>query len=102
MDVDRLHLVLAHGNEGGFAGGGDADLLHWLPFIAPDGDEQVLFAPLRAAEEQHNPPLIKLIRDEQRVSGRQQFSSGNVSRSVTFSLFRGDTSIFDMGDVLFI
>ncbi|MEQ8860450.1 MAG: UvrD-helicase domain-containing protein [Pseudomonadales bacterium] len=48
-------------------GGGDADLLHWLPFIAPDGDEQVLFAPLRAAEEQHNPPLIKLIRDEQRA-----------------------------------
>ena len=47
--------------------GNDGALLHWLPFTTPGGGEQVLLAPLRAAEDKHNRPLVKLIQDEQKA-----------------------------------
>lgn len=46
---------------------GESTLLHWLPFTAATGQEQVLMAPLRAAEELKNTPLIELIRNEQKL-----------------------------------
>jgi len=50
------------------------ELLYWLPFTTPHGTEQVLLAPLRAAWEANNSPLIDLIRDErkQREAYEQQ------------------------------
>lgn len=48
-------------------GGGEGALLHWLPFTADNGDEQVLMAPLRAAVEPNDPPLVELIRGEQKA-----------------------------------
>jgi ATP-dependent helicase/nuclease subunit A len=53
-------------------GGQDSDMLHWLPFnsgnggVGGDGEEQMLIAPLRAADEPSNPPLVELIRSEQK------------------------------------
>ncbi|MEZ5560045.1 MAG: UvrD-helicase domain-containing protein [Pseudomonadales bacterium] len=48
-------------------GGNDRALLHWLPFTAADGREQVLLAPLRSADTRHDPPLVELIRNEQKT-----------------------------------
>lgn len=50
------------------------ELLYWLPFTSDHGAEQVLLAPLRAAWEANNTPLIDLIRDErkQREAYEQQ------------------------------
>ncbi len=53
-------LDRAPGNRG-------STMLHWLPFLEPDGREEVLLAPLRAAEVAEDPPLVKLIRAEQKV-----------------------------------
>jgi ATP-dependent helicase/nuclease subunit A len=50
-------------------GGNDSALLHWLPFTTEDGGEEVLLAPLRAAEEKDDPPLITLIKGEQKARG---------------------------------
>ncbi|MGK7297163.1 MAG: UvrD-helicase domain-containing protein [Candidatus Wenzhouxiangella sp. M2_3B_020] len=46
--------------------GPDRDLLYWLPFTPEAGDEQVLLAPLRAADQSADSPLIDLIRGEQK------------------------------------
>ena len=48
-------------------GGNDRELLYWLPFTPQEGDEQVLLAPLRAAWQSDNTPLIDLIRSEQKT-----------------------------------
>ena len=45
----------------------DRGLLHWLPFTTDSGDEQVILAPLRSAEQQHNAPLMELISNEQKT-----------------------------------
>jgi ATP-dependent exoDNAse (exonuclease V) beta subunit len=47
-------------------------MLHWLPFLEADGREEVLLAPLRAAEVAQDPPLVKLIRAEQQVRERYE------------------------------
>jgi len=47
-------------------GGNDRELLYWLPFTPQEGDERVLLAPLRAAWQPDNTPLIDLIRAEQK------------------------------------
>ncbi len=74
----RLEILTMHGAKGlewdlvAIPGldrgtrGPDRDLLYWLPFTPKEGGEQVLLAPLRAAEQSENPPLIELIRDEQK------------------------------------
>jgi len=41
-------------------------LLHWLPFTTASGQEQVLMAPQRAAEQAENTSLIALIRQAQK------------------------------------
>ena len=48
-------------------GGDDRELLYWLPFTPDQGDERVLLAPLRAAWQSDNTPLIDLIRSEQKM-----------------------------------
>lgn len=48
-------------------GSAGAAMLHWLPFLEADGSEEVLLAPLRAAEAREDPPLVQLIRAEQKV-----------------------------------
>ena len=48
-------------------GGNDRELLYWLPFTPDRGGEQVLLAPLRAAWQSDNTPLIDLIRAEQKT-----------------------------------
>ena len=48
-------------------GGTDRELLYWLPFTPDQGGEQVLLAPLRAAWQPENTPLIDLIRAEQKA-----------------------------------
>jgi len=48
-------------------GGNDRELLYWLPFTSRQGGEQVLLAPLRAAWQSDNTPLIDLIRSEQKT-----------------------------------
>jgi ATP-dependent exoDNAse (exonuclease V) beta subunit len=48
-------------------GNDDTELLHWLPFTDDAGSERVLLAPLRAADQEKNPPLVDLIRDEQKA-----------------------------------
>jgi len=48
-------------------GNDDTELLHWLPFTDDTGSERVLLAPLRAADQEKNPPLVDLIRDEQKA-----------------------------------
>jgi ATP-dependent exoDNAse (exonuclease V) beta subunit len=48
-------------------GGNDRELLYWLPFTPDRGGEQVLLAPLRAAWQSDNTPLIDLIRSEQKT-----------------------------------
>ncbi|MCZ6709749.1 MAG: UvrD-helicase domain-containing protein [Gammaproteobacteria bacterium] len=47
-------------------GGAEGALLHWLPFTADNGDEQVLMAPLRASVQASDPPLVELIRSERK------------------------------------
>jgi ATP-dependent exoDNAse (exonuclease V) beta subunit len=47
-------------------GGSGATLLHWLPFTSARQTEQMLLAPLRAADQPTNSPLVELIRVEQR------------------------------------
>jgi ATP-dependent helicase/nuclease subunit A len=46
--------------------GQDRELLNWLPFTPDEGEEQVLLAPLRAAEQAQDPALNQLIRAEQK------------------------------------
>ncbi|MBY6204189.1 UvrD-helicase domain-containing protein [Halomonas denitrificans] len=77
-DGVRLEILTMHGAKGlewdlvvlpqldRGTGGSQRDLLYWLPFTRPDGDEAVLLAPLRAADQPSNSPLIDLIRNEQR------------------------------------
>ncbi len=48
-------------------GGRDTTLLHWLPFTTSNQQEQILLAPLRAAEDANDSPLIELIRREQKT-----------------------------------
>ena len=48
-------------------GSNDRELLYWLPFTPDQGGEQVLLAPLRAAWQSDNTPLIELIRSEQKI-----------------------------------
>jgi len=48
------------------------DLLHWLPFSAANDEEQMLLAPLRAAEQADNPPLVELIRSEQKTRAKYE------------------------------
>ena len=45
--------------------GQDRSLLNWLPFTPDEGEEQVLLAPLRSAEQTQDPALNQLIRSEQ-------------------------------------
>ncbi|MBS3747936.1 MAG: UvrD-helicase domain-containing protein, partial [Wenzhouxiangellaceae bacterium] len=59
-------LVVLPGLNRGI-GGNDRELLYWLPFTPEHGDEQVLLAPLRAAWQPDNTPLIELIRAEQKA-----------------------------------
>ena len=54
-------------------GGNDRELLYWLPFTPERGGEQVLLAPLRAAWQSDNTPLIHLIRSEQKA--RDEYES---------------------------
>jgi ATP-dependent exoDNAse (exonuclease V) beta subunit len=74
----RLEILTMHGAKGlewdlvAIPGlnrgtrGPDRDLLYWLPFTPQSGRERVLLAPLRAADQPTDPPLIDLIRDEQK------------------------------------
>ena len=83
-DTVKLEILTMHGAKGlewdlvilpGLnkrPGGRDSTLLHWLPFTTEDGEEQVLLAPLRAAEEAGNPPLVELIRGEQKARGEYE------------------------------
>lgn len=84
-DEVRLEILTMHGAKGlewdlvvlpqldRGTGGGQRDLLYWLPFTRPDGDEAVLLAPLRAADQPSNSPLIDLIRNERRL--REDYES---------------------------
>ena len=58
-------LVVLPGLDRG-TGGNDRELLYWLPFTPESGEERVLIAPLRSAEQDDNTRLIKLIRAEQK------------------------------------
>jgi ATP-dependent helicase/nuclease subunit A len=76
-DEVRVDLLTLHGAKGlewdlvilpglGRATGRqDRTLLSWLPFTPDNGQEQVLLAPLRAADQASDPPLNRLIRAEQ-------------------------------------
>lgn len=57
-------VVLPGLNRG--TGGTGSELLYWLPFTPESGEERVLIAPLRSAEQGDNTDLIKLIRAEQK------------------------------------
>ncbi|NKI36596.1 UvrD-helicase domain-containing protein [Wenzhouxiangella sp. XN79A] len=81
----RLEILTMHGAKGlewdlvvlprldRGTGGSQRDLLYWLPFTRPDGDEAVLLAPLRAADQPDNTPLIDLIRSERKL--REDYES---------------------------
>ncbi|MFW5927539.1 MAG: UvrD-helicase domain-containing protein, partial [Wenzhouxiangella sp.] len=58
-------LVVLPGLDRG-TGGNNRELLYWLPFTPESGEEQVLLAPLRSAEQDDNTDLIKLIRSEEK------------------------------------
>ena len=58
-------LVVLPGLDRG-TGGDRRELLYWLPFTPEAGQERVLIAPLRSAEQDDNTDLIKLIRAEQK------------------------------------
>lgn len=58
-------LVILPGLDRG-TGGSSSELLYWLPFTPEAGEERVLIAPLRSAEQDDNTDLIKLIRSEQK------------------------------------
>jgi ATP-dependent exoDNAse (exonuclease V) beta subunit len=58
-------LVVLPGLDRG-TGGNNRELLYWLPFTPESGDERVLLAPLRSAEQDDNTDLIKLIRTEEK------------------------------------
>ncbi|MDX1624866.1 MAG: 3'-5' exonuclease, partial [Wenzhouxiangellaceae bacterium] len=58
-------LVVIPGLDRG-SRGPDRELLYWLPFTPTAGAEEVLLAPLRAADQPGDPPLVALIRDEQK------------------------------------
>ncbi|TVS12793.1 MAG: hypothetical protein EA419_03865, partial [Wenzhouxiangella sp.] len=76
-DEVKLEVLTMHGAKGlewdlvalpqlhRATGGGQRDLLHWLPLTPAEGGEQVLLAPLRSARESSNPPLVDFIRAEQ-------------------------------------
>ncbi|MFU8877933.1 MAG: UvrD-helicase domain-containing protein, partial [Wenzhouxiangellaceae bacterium] len=84
-DSVRLEILTMHGAKGlewdlvvlpGLdrgTGGNDRELLYWLPFTPEHGAEQVLLAPLRAAWQPDNTPLIDLIRTEQKA--RDQYEN---------------------------
>jgi len=84
-DKVRLEILTMHGAKGlewdlvvlpqlnRGTGGGQHDLLYWLPLTRPDGDEAVLLAPLRAADQPDNTPLIDLIRNERKL--REDYES---------------------------
>ncbi len=54
--------------------GARQELLYWLPITPESGDEQVLLAPLRSAEQADNTPLINFIQNQrkQREAYEQQ------------------------------
>lgn len=58
-------LVVLPGLDRG-TGGNSHELLYWLPFTPESGEERVLLAPLRSAEQDDNSDLIKLIRAERK------------------------------------
>jgi len=58
-------LVVLPGLDRG-TGGNNRELLYWLPFTPESGEERVLIAPLRAADQDDNTRLIKLIGDEEK------------------------------------
>ncbi|RFF28818.1 hypothetical protein DZK25_00655 [Wenzhouxiangella sp. 15181] len=58
-------LVVLPGLDRG-TGGNNREMLYWLPFTPEAGEERVLLAPLRSAEQDDNSDLIKLIRAEQK------------------------------------
>jgi ATP-dependent helicase/nuclease subunit A len=86
-DDVKLEILTMHGAKGlewdlvvlpGLdrrSGGNDGSLLHWLPFTGERGGErgderggeQVLLAPLRAADEDTDSPLVQLIANEQKI-----------------------------------
>ncbi|MDZ7667901.1 MAG: UvrD-helicase domain-containing protein [Gammaproteobacteria bacterium] len=63
LEWDLVVLPALHKSPPGGAG----ELLHWLPFTGEDGAEEVLFAPLRSAEQAENPALVDMIRNEQKA-----------------------------------
>ncbi|HSH28201.1 MAG TPA: UvrD-helicase domain-containing protein [Wenzhouxiangella sp.] len=58
-------LVVLPGLDRG-TGGDRRELLYWLPFTPESGEERVLIAPLRSAEQDDNTRLIKLIGAEEK------------------------------------
>ncbi|MEE4331787.1 MAG: UvrD-helicase domain-containing protein, partial [Wenzhouxiangella sp.] len=82
----RLEILTMHGAKGlewdvvfmpGLdrqPAGAKQELLYWLPFTPESGDEQVLLAPLRSAEQAKNTALIDLIQGQrkQRENYEQQ------------------------------
>jgi ATP-dependent helicase/nuclease subunit A len=77
-DEVRLEILTMHGAKGlewdlvvlpGLnrgTRGQDREMLNWLPFTPDEGDEQVLLAPLRAADQAQDPALNQLILAEQK------------------------------------
>ncbi|WP_376697130.1 UvrD-helicase domain-containing protein [Wenzhouxiangella sp. EGI_FJ10305] len=77
-DKIKLEILTMHGAKGlewdlvalpGLdrgTSGNSRELLYWLPFTPEAGEERVLIAPLRSAEQDDNTDLIKLIGAEQK------------------------------------
>jgi len=82
----RLEVLTMHGAKGlewdavflpgldRSPGGARQELLYWLPITPEYGDEQVLLAPLRSAEQKDNTALIQFIQNQrkQREAYEQQ------------------------------
>jgi ATP-dependent exoDNAse (exonuclease V) beta subunit len=85
-DEVRLEVLTMHGAKGlewdavflpgldRSPAGARQELLYWLPITPESGDEQVLLAPLRSAEQASNTALIQFIQDQrkQREAYEQQ------------------------------
>jgi len=85
-DDVRLEVLTMHGAKGlewdavflpgldRTPAGARQELLYWLPITPESGDEQVLLAPLRSAEQADNTPLINFIQNQrkQREAFEQQ------------------------------